>query len=150
MFGSVSLPWQRTVVVLGTSSADTITLFGDANPGDVRINLNGWVPELTSNPQGLGRTPRPRQFRHLHINFGSTLVTPINTRQRAEELGERRYGLVVNGDNGPTNAIDKTTGQITWGSPVTETVFRSGIPNTTINATWHVPKLYPMIRAAML
>src|SRR5262249_23126433 len=34
----------------------------------------------------------------------------------------------------PTNVITKTPGKITWGSPVTETIFRSGIRKTVINA----------------
>src|SRR5262249_51515357 len=62
------------------------------------------------------------------VNFGSTLTTPITL------AGTGNDTLITIGDGSSTNVINKTPGQITWGNPVTETVYRSGIPNTPINA----------------
>jgi len=65
------------------------------------------------------------------VNFGSTLTTPIYLSAAGRPAGDT---LIANGDNSATNIINKTSGQITWGNPVTETVYRTGIPNTVINA----------------
>jgi hypothetical protein len=75
-----------------------------------------------------GSTGAPDTFT---VNFGSTLTTPIYLFGGGTNSGDT---LIANGDNSSTNFINKTPGQVTWGSPVTEAVYRSGIPNTTINA----------------
>jgi hypothetical protein len=66
-----------------------------------------------------------------NVNFGSTLTTPVYLFGGGSNSGDT---LIANGDNSSTNVINKTAGQVTWGNPVAETVYRSGIPNTTINA----------------
>jgi uncharacterized delta-60 repeat protein len=117
------------VVVVGTAGADALAFSGGPNPGDVQVNLNGvshiFLPTGQVFATGLGGGDT------YTVNFGSTLTTPIILAGGGSPSGD---SLVINGDNSNTNVINKTTGQITWGSPVTEMVFRSGIPSTTINA----------------
>ncbi|MFL5341107.1 MAG: beta strand repeat-containing protein, partial [Gemmataceae bacterium] len=116
------------LAIYGTAGADAISLSG-AGGGAVQIVDNGvshtyTVPgQIFVFGQGGGDT--------YTVNFGSNLATPITLVGSGDASGDV---LVVNGDNSSTNVITKTTDQLTWGSPVTETVYRSGIPNTTINA----------------
>src|SRR5262249_41385439 len=69
----------------------------------------------------LQRRHEPMGKRVCGYVFASTLTAPIAI------FGSGSDTLTVNGDNSPTNVITKTHGQITWGSPVTETVSYSGI-----------------------
>jgi hypothetical protein len=64
---------------------------------------------------------------YFSVNFGSVLTAPIAI------FGSGPDTLTVNGDSSLFNYITKTPGQITWGSPVTETVSYSGISHTVIN-----------------
>ncbi len=120
------------LVVVSTAANDQISLSG-STAGQVQLAVN-------SQP-GASGTYSPTDLVYVSgqevsgsdtytVNFGSTLTTPIYL------FGGGASGdtLVVNGDHSSTNVITKTLGQITWGNPVTETVYRSGILNTTINA----------------
>jgi parallel beta-helix repeat protein len=115
----------------GNQPGDSIVLSGGATAGTVQVSLNG-TGLATFTPLGplavLGSTGSPDTYT---VNFGSTLTTPIYLFGGGAASGDT---LIVNGDNSPTNVITKTPGQITWGNPVTEAVYRSGIPNTVINA----------------
>jgi hypothetical protein len=122
-------PTATAVVVIGTASADTMTLCGGANPGGVKVNLNGSVQ--TFHPTELVLASGLGGGDTYSINFGNTLTTPLYLFGGGSSSNDT---LIGNGDNSATNVINKTAGQITWGNPVTETVYRSGIPNTVINA----------------
>jgi hypothetical protein len=113
------------VVAIGTTGADTLAFSGGPNPGDVQVNLNGVAQ--TFHPSGLVFATGQGGGDTYTVNFGSTLTTPIVLAGRGSGSGDT---LIANGDGSATNVITKTPGQITWGSPVSETVFRSGIPNT--------------------
>jgi hypothetical protein len=118
---------------VGTSQAgEAIALSGGASAGSVQVSFDGAALGTTFNAIGTlaveGSTGAPDTYT---VNFGSTLTTPISLVGGGADSGDT---LIVNGDDSPTNVIDKTSGQITWGSPVTETIYRSGIPNTVINA----------------
>jgi uncharacterized delta-60 repeat protein len=117
------------VMVIGTAGADSLNITGGTNPGDVNVTLNGTTQ--TFHPGDLVFASGLGGGDTYTVNFGSNLTTPIILAGGGSSSGD---SLVVNGDGSSTNVINKTTGQITWGSPVTETVFRSGIANTTINA----------------
>jgi hypothetical protein len=118
------------LVVVSATALDSITLSGGGSPGQVAVT--------TTDEGGFTTAGTPDQVLVADsggsdtytVNFGTNLTTPV-TITGSGSSGDR---LVVNGDNSPTNVITKTPGQITWGSPVSETVSRSGIPNTTINA----------------
>jgi hypothetical protein len=69
------------------------------------------------------------------VNFGSTLTAPITI------LGSGSASLTVNGDPTSPNIITKTSKQITWGSPATETVSYSGIKTKTVNANGSVKNI---------
>jgi hypothetical protein len=102
---------------------------GGPSSGLVAVSING-IAAGTFNPTDLVLASGQGGNDGFTVNFGSTLTTPISV------AGSNSAGdtLTVNGDNSATNVITKTPGQITWGSPVTETVYRSGIPNTVVNA----------------
>jgi hypothetical protein len=65
------------------------------------------------------------------VDFGQGLTVPVTIAGGGAGSDDT---LIVYGDYSDTNYITKTPGQITWGDPVTETVYYSGIPNTVINA----------------
>jgi uncharacterized delta-60 repeat protein len=117
------------VVVIGSTGADSLSLGGGPNPGDVQVNLNG-VAQIF-HPSDLVFAIGQGGEDTYTVNFGSTLTTPIVLAGGGSASGDT---LIANGDGSATNVINKTPGQISWASPVSETVFRSGIPNTTINA----------------
>jgi uncharacterized delta-60 repeat protein len=118
------------LVVVSATAGDNITLSG-AGAGQVAVSTTdeGSVATTTAPEQvlvaGAGGSDT------YTVNFGSSLTTPIVITGGGSASGDT---LVANGDGSATNVINKTPGQITWGNPVTETIFRSGIPNTTINA----------------
>jgi streptogramin lyase len=128
--GSVS-SGANAVVVLSSQVGDTISIAGGGSPGQVTITTADEVnpsSPITAEQvlvAGSGGTDA------YTVNFGSTLTTTITLTGGGSSSGDT---LTVNGDNSSTNVITKTPGQVTWGSPVTETVYRSGIPKTTINA----------------
>src|SRR5262249_54748918 len=66
----------------------------------------------------------------FNVDFGSALTTPVSIAGN----NSPNDTLTFNGDHSATNVITKTPGKITWGNPVTETIFRSGIRKTVINA----------------
>jgi uncharacterized delta-60 repeat protein len=117
------------VIVVGTAGADALAFSGGPNLGDVQVNLNGVSQTFCPTGQvfatGLGGGDT------YTVNFGSSLTTPIILAGGGSSSGD---SLIVNGDGSSTNVITKTGGQVTWGNVVTETVFPSGIPSTTINA----------------
>jgi hypothetical protein len=132
----VASPVASAVIVLSYTAGDTVHLSGGASAGQVAVatsdegNLQNVAPQLVlvgvfGNLSGTGAD-------NFTVDFGSTLTTPITlTDGRTDNSNDI---LTVNGDSSATNVITKTPGQITWGSPVTETVSRSGIPNTVVNA----------------
>jgi hypothetical protein len=121
-------PPARALVVISGTAFDNITVRG-TSAGQVSISTSdeGNPPPLTGLDQILvagssGSTT-------YAVNFGSTLITPITL------AGTGNDTLIVNGvASSDPNYINKTSGQITWGSPVTETVHWTNIPNQTINA----------------
>jgi hypothetical protein len=128
--GSVSSE-ATALVVLSSQPGDSIAVSGGSSAGQVALN--------TAGEGSLTTTGTPVQVLIVGsggsdtytVNFGSNLTTPIVLAGGGATSGDT---LIVNGDSSSTNVINKTPGQVTWGSPVTETVYRSGIPNTTINA----------------
>jgi hypothetical protein len=127
---SADMTVQAGVIQTGES----IALSGGTSPGTVQASLNGTaLPTFTgSGPlYVVGSTGAPDTYT---VNFGSTLTTPLYLFGNGVTQGPTVDRLIVNGDGSLTNVINKTPGQITWGSPVTETVYRSGIAKTTINA----------------
>jgi hypothetical protein len=117
-----------SLVVVSQKDNDNIALSGGANPGEVALSVDG-ASALTFSPTDLVLVYDVGWMDAFTVNFGSTLTTPLAL------TGAFHYDtLTVNGDNSSTNVITKTFNKITWGSPVTETVFRSAIPETIINA----------------
>jgi len=121
-------PPATAVIVVSSTPEDNISLSGGATAGQVAIS-SATTPATVYTPTDLVFVSGEGGSDTYTVNFGSTLTTPITI---AGSGGADT--LVVNGDSSSTNVINKTSGQITWGSPVTETITRSGIPNTTINA----------------
>jgi hypothetical protein len=115
--------------VVGTSGNDSITIDPGSTSGTVKFTINGVT---TDNFRGIGSV----QVFGLggtdafNVDFGSALTTPVSIAGN----NSPNDTLTVNGDHGATNVMTKTPGKITWGSPVTETIFRSGIRKTVINA----------------
>jgi hypothetical protein len=125
--GGVSQAATALVVVSGTPG-DSIAVSGGANAGQVSVSTTDEGNFASSTPPDQVLVAGSSGSTTYTVNFGSTLTTPVTL------AGTGTDTLVANGDASPTNYITKTPGQITWGSPVIETVYRSGIPNTTINA----------------
>jgi hypothetical protein len=125
--GGVSQAATALVVVSGTAG-DSIAVSGGGSAGQVSISTTDEGNVASSTPPDQVLVAGSSGSTTYTVNFGSTLTTPITL------VGTGNDTLVANGDGSSTNVITKTPGQITWGSPVTETVYRSGIPNTTINA----------------
>jgi hypothetical protein len=130
---AVSPPATATVVV-STTAGDKIilndpTLAAGQPAGAVWVTWNGTTTTYQPTDQvvvsGSGGSDT------YTVNFGSTLTTPLYLFGGGANSGDT---LIANGDASSTNVITKAPGQITWGNPVTETVYRSGTPNTTINA----------------
>ncbi|MGO9918990.1 MAG: beta strand repeat-containing protein, partial [Isosphaeraceae bacterium] len=121
-------PPATAVIVASSTPADNISLSGGTTAGQVAISSDT-TPATVYTPTDLVFVAGEGGSDTYTVNFGSTLTTPITI---AGSGGADT--LVVNGDSSSTNVINKTPGQITWGSPVTETITRSGIPNTRINA----------------
>jgi hypothetical protein len=100
----------------------------DINPGvgqeGVDVTGNGFPPGF-DRPNLIYVTSQVQDY--FSVNFGSVLTAPIAI------FGSGSDTLTVNGDSSLFNYITKTPGQITWGSPVTETVSYSGISHTIIN-----------------
>jgi hypothetical protein len=115
--------------VVGTTGSDSITIDPGSTGGTVKLTINGVT---TDNFRGIGsvQVVGLGGTDAFTVDFGSALTTPLSI------AGNNSSGdtLTVNGDRSPTNVIRKTLGKITWGSPVTETVFRSDIRKTVINA----------------
>jgi len=121
-------PPATAVIVVSSTPGDNISLSGGASAGQVTISSDT-TPATVYTPTDLVFVAGEGGSDTYTVNFGSTLTAPITI-----EGSGSADTLVVNGDSNSTNVINKTPGQITWGSPVTETITRSGIPNTTINA----------------
>jgi parallel beta-helix repeat protein len=119
------------VTVLGTPGNDSIALTPGATPGSVAITMNG-SPLGTFSPAGQVLVYGQGGSDTYTVNFGSNLTTPITLSGNGAASNDT---LVANGvASSSPNYINKTSGQITWGSPVTETVHWTNIPNQTINA----------------
>jgi MBG domain (YGX type)/Bacterial Ig-like domain (group 3) len=121
-------PPATAVIVVSSTPGDNISLSGGSAAGQVVIS-SVTTPATVYTPTDLAFVAGEGGSDTYTVNFGSTLTAPITIAGSGG--GDT---LVVNGDSSSTNVINKTPGQITWGSPVTETITRSGIPNTTINA----------------
>ncbi|MFI5459371.1 MAG: choice-of-anchor Q domain-containing protein [Isosphaerales bacterium] len=121
-------PPATAVIVVSSTPEDSISLSGGTTAGQVVISTDT-PPAAVYTPTDLVFVAGEGGSDTYTVNFGSTLTTPITI---AGSGGTDT--LVVNGDSSSTNVINKTPGSVTWGSPVTETITRSGIPNTTINA----------------
>jgi hypothetical protein len=126
--GAVSTA-ATSLVVVSNHAGDSIALSGGASAGQVSVSVDG-AAATTFSPTELALVSGQGGNDSFTVNFGSKLTTPIAL------VGSNSAGdtLTVNGDNSATNVITKTPSQITWGSPVTETVTRSGIPITVVNA----------------
>ncbi len=122
------------LVVVSTAAGDSISVSGGGSSGQVAITTTdeGSFSTTTAPDQVLAADSGGSDT--YTVNFSSNLTTPITITGNGATSGTSVDTLVVNGDNSSTNVINKTPGQITWGNPVTETVYRSGIANTTINA----------------
>jgi hypothetical protein len=122
------------LVIVSATAGDSIALSGGPAAGQVAVT--------TTDEGSCTTTAAPDQVLAADsggsdsytVNFGSNLTTPITIAGDGATSGSSVDTLIVNGDGSSTNVINKAAGQITWGNPVTETVFRSGIANTTINA----------------
>jgi hypothetical protein len=125
------------LIVISDTPGDTIEVSGGRSPGQVSIGTTyeGQLKALkggTLVDLALVGAFGDGGVDAFSVDFGSTLTTPITfTDYRTNAASDT---LTANGDSSPTNTITKTPGQITWGSPVTETVSRTGIPNTVVNA----------------
>jgi hypothetical protein len=124
-------PPATATVVVSTAAGDQIGASGGTTAGQVVLTEASTSQAQTQAPTNMVVVSGDGGSDTYTVNFGSTLTTPLYLSGGGAASGDT---LVVNGDSSPTNVITKTPGQITWGSPVTETVYRSGIPNTTINA----------------
>jgi hypothetical protein len=122
-------PPATAVIVVSSTPGDNISLSGDTTAGQVVISSDT-TPATVYTPNDLVFVAGEGGSDTFTVNFGSTLTTPI-ALAGSNSAGDT---LTVNGDTSSTNVITKTPGQITWGSPVTGTVTRSGIPNTVISA----------------
>jgi FG-GAP-like repeat/PKD domain/FG-GAP repeat len=118
-----------SLAVMSSHAGDSIALSGGAGAGPVAVSVDN-ATAATFSPTDLVLVSGQGGNDAFTVNFGSALTTPISL------AGSNSAGdtLTVNGDSSATNVITKTPGQITWGNPVTETVSRSGITNTIINA----------------
>lgn len=160
--GGVS-PVETSLVFVGSSGGDTITLSPGPNAGDIQVQDVATVsgkPVITTYggpgqppihptgpfivmggkgndsfivsatvPGGLVLDGQGGGGDNYTVNFGGWAgVVTIHDSYGGSKL-------TVNGVAGTTdNVIAKTHGQITWGSPVTETVFDSGVQSITVNA----------------
>jgi hypothetical protein len=117
------------LVVVSATAGDSITVSGGA----------GQVAVATASEGSLTTTAIPDQVLvagnggnvNYTVNFGDTLTTPITLAGGGAAGGDT---VVANGAGGTTDAINKTSGQITWGVGATDTVLYAGIPNVTISA----------------
>jgi hypothetical protein len=121
------------VVVVSATAGDSIALSGESY-GGVAITTTYEGSTLFGGAHDQVLVAGSGGSDTYTVNFGSNLTTPITITGNGATSGTNVDTLVVNGDNSSTNVINKTPGQITWGSPVTETIYRSGIADTTINA----------------
>jgi hypothetical protein len=124
-------PPATALVVISTGAGDQIGASGAATPGQLMVSETSTNLSQTQSPTNMVVVSGSGGSDTYTVNFGSTLTTPLYLFGGGAGSNDT---LVANGDNSPTNVITKTPGHITWGSPVTDTVYRSGIPNTTINA----------------
>jgi hypothetical protein len=124
-------PPATATVIIGTTAGDQISASGGTTAGQVVLSETSTNQSQTQAPSNMLVVSGDGGSDTYTVNFGSTLTTPIYLFGGGSASGDT---LVANGDNSSTNVFTKTPGQITWGNPVTETLYRSGIPNTTINA----------------
>jgi hypothetical protein len=124
-------PPATALVVISTQAADQVSASGGSAPGQITVTDSANHLSQTQSPTNLVVVSGSGGSDIYTVNFGSALTTPIYLFGGGTNSGDT---LIANGDASSTNVINKTPGQITWGNPVTETVYRSGIPNTTINA----------------
>jgi Bacterial Ig domain/FG-GAP-like repeat/Matrixin/FG-GAP repeat/PKD domain len=127
-YGAVSSA-ATSLVVVSSHASDSIALSGGAGVGQVALSVNN-AAATTFSPTDLAYVSGQGGNDSFTVNFGSTLTTPI-ALAGSNSAGDT---LTTNGDNSATNVITKTPGKITWGSPVTETVSRTGIRKTVIKA----------------
>jgi hypothetical protein len=124
-------PPATATVIVSTAAGDQIGATGGTTAGQVLVSETSTSQSQTQSPTNMLVVSGSSGSDTYTVNFGSTLTTPIYLFGGGTNSGDT---LIANGDNSSTNVINKTPGQITWGNPVTETLYRSGIPNTTINA----------------
>jgi hypothetical protein len=118
------------LIVVGATAGDSITL-GGSGAGQVAVTTTDEGNFTTTLPLDQVLVAGSGGSETYTVNFGSMLTTPITLSGGGTASGDT---LIANGDSSPTNIINKTSGQVTWGNPVTETVLDSGIPNTVVNA----------------
>jgi streptogramin lyase len=119
------------LVVVSHAAGDQVTLGGSFG-GKVQLQVAKQAADNgTYGPTDLVYVSGQGGSDTYTVNFGATLTTPVAVVGGGSASGDT---LIVNGTPGPPpNYISKTSGQIQWGSPVTETVYWTGIPNQTIN-----------------
>jgi predicted outer membrane repeat protein len=127
-------PAATALVVARTASGDAVTLNDPAlssgqPPGAVWATVNGTTTTYQPTDQvvisGQGGSDT------FTVNFGQ-LPLPVTVSGGGAAAGDT---LIANGvPSSTTNSITKTPGQITWGNPVSETIYRANIQNVTINA----------------
>jgi hypothetical protein len=135
--------------VVGTAGNDTISIDAGTVAGTLKVTVDGNTQDNVAVTgqvfvAGLGGVDTINVTAALagglilsggggsdsfRVNFGN-LAGPVQI------IGDpsATNSLTVNGDSSATNVINKTPGQITWGSPVTESIAFRGVSNTTINA----------------
>jgi len=125
-------PIATALFIASNTAGDQISLSASSTTGQVVVQVQNLSADNGAyTPTDLVFVTGQGGSDTYTVNFGSTLTTPITIVGGGATSGDQ---LIANGDNSLTNVINKTSGQITWGNPVTETVYRSGVPNTTINA----------------
>jgi hypothetical protein len=128
-------PPATASVIISTAASDKISVSGGTTPGQVLLSETSTLQsQIQQSPTNMVVVSGSGGSDTYTVNFGSNLTTPITIIGDGATHGPTVDRLIVNGDSSSTNVINKTPGQITWGSPVTETVYRSGIAKTTINA----------------
>jgi hypothetical protein len=129
-FGTVSLP-VTAVVVIGTSGADTIALGGTSTPGEVQVVLNGDDAQ-TFQPTELIAIAGPGGGDTWTVNIEGNATAPISIFGSGA-TGANADSLTVNGPaTASSSEVIKTSGTISWVSPIAQAISFDGIDNVTI------------------
>jgi uncharacterized delta-60 repeat protein len=134
-------PAATSLVVVSSMTGDRIGVSG-AGAGQVAVSVTpaaapSIAPATTFSPTDLVLVSGQGGSDTYTVYFGSTLTTPITLVGRGVTSGDT---LIANGDpslmfNYINKSVNQATGsgQVTWGSPVTETVAFSGVQHSTLN-----------------